>query len=229
MSLRKIATIIKEGKAAKRTDIEVINPKLWQEREKRIALAGLNQSYTYLKELARQQKMAIGFKRGLMGDLTGEYIWFLMPIYDADEKDFGNAVAMEATEATGETSSGKATYFFKIMNREVYRNSSLEERDKETDKLIKTINRCVLAINFRREPTYLADEKLDEADYSKYRIAVKKIPTLHLLRSLYIGRVIHASPDQWKSDVMDVLRFNLKTQNERAKWEKKESAEDLTS
>ena len=115
------------------------------------------------------------------------------------------------------------------MNREVYRNSSLEERDKETDKLIKTINRCVLAINFRREPTYLADEKLDEADYSKYRIAVKKIPTLHLLRSLYIGRVIHASPDQWKNDVMDVLRFNLKTQNERAKWEKKESAEDLTS
>jgi len=221
LSLRKIATIMKEGKAAKRTDIEAINPKLWQELEKRIALAGLNESYTYLKELARQQKMAIGFKRGLMGDLTGEYIWFLVPIYDADEKDFGNAVAMEATEPTGETSSGKATYFFRIMNREVYPNSSLEERDRETDKLVKTINRCMLAINFRREPIYLADEKLDEADYSKYRTAVKKIPLLQVLRSLYIGRVIHASPDQWKSDVIDLLRFNSKTQDERAKWEKK--------
>jgi hypothetical protein len=229
LSLRKIAMIMKEGKAAKRTDIEAVNPKLWQGLEKRIALAGLNESYAYLKDLARQQKMAIGFKRGLMGDVTGEYIWFLVPIYDAGEKDFGNAVAMEATEATGETSSGKATYFFKLMNRETYQNSSVEERDKETDRLIKTINRCMLEINFRREPIYLADEKLEEADYSKYRIAVQKIPSLQLLRSLYVGRVIHASLDQWKSDVMGLLRFNLATHDERAKWEKKEYATDQAS
>ncbi|MGB8780288.1 MAG: hypothetical protein WCD81_06520 [Candidatus Bathyarchaeia archaeon] len=38
--------------------------------------------------------------------------------------------------------------------------------------------------------------------------------TLQVLRSLYIGRVMHASPDQWKRDVIDLLRFNLKTQNE---------------
>jgi hypothetical protein len=228
-SLRKIATIMKEGKAAKRSDIEAVNPKLWQELEKRLAVAGLNESYTYLKNLGRQEKMAIGFKRGLMGDLTGEYIWFLVPIYDAGDKDFGNAFAMEATEATGEASLGKATYFFKIMNRETYRHSSLEERDNEADRVIKTINRCMLEINFRREPVYLADEKLEEADYAKYRVAVQKIPSLQLLRSLYVGRVMHASPDQWKGDVMDLLRFNLKTQDERAKWEKKESAGDQTS
>jgi hypothetical protein len=221
VSLRKIASIMKEGKAAKRADIEAINPTLWQELEKRIASSGLNESYTFLKELARQQRISIGFKRGLMGDLTGEYIWFLMPIYAASDKDYGNAVAMETTEATGEESSGKATYFFKIVCRKIYRSfQNPEELDKETDKLIRTINRCMLDINFRREPIYLPDEKLSEAVYFKYRIAVQRITSLQLLRNLYIGRVIHASPEQWKSDVIDLLRFNLAEQDDSARWEK---------
>lgn len=48
--------------------------------ESKIAYAGLNESYRFLKGLARQDKIAVGFKRGLMGDLTGEYVWFLIPI-----------------------------------------------------------------------------------------------------------------------------------------------------
>jgi hypothetical protein len=156
-----------------------------------------------------------------MGDLTGEYMWFLMPIYNIGEKEIGNAVAMEATEATGEESSGKATYFYKIVSRKDYPNyRSLEELDKETDKFIKKINRCMLDINFRREPIYLPDERLDEPTYFKYKIAIQRIPSLKLLRNLYIGRVIHASPDQWKSDVIDLLRFNVMTQDDFAKWKK---------
>jgi hypothetical protein len=221
VSLRKIAGVMREGKAAKRVDVEAINPKLWRELEKKIDSTGLNESYTFLKGLAQQERICIGFKRGLMGDLTGEYMWFLMPIYNIGEKEIGNAVAMEATEATGEESSGKATYFYKIVSRKDYPNyRSLEELDKETDKFIKKINRCMLDINFRREPIYLPDERLDEPTYFKYKIAIQRIPSLKLLRNLYIGRVIHASPDQWKSDVIDLLRFNVMTQDDFAKWKK---------
>jgi Txe/YoeB family toxin of Txe-Axe toxin-antitoxin module len=156
-----------------------------------------------------------------MGDLTGEYIWFLMPIYSISEKDYGNAMAMEATEATGEESVGKATYFFRIVSRTDYTNyTSPEKLDEETDRFIKRINRCMIDINFRREPIYLPDERLDEPAYFKYKIATQRIPSLKLLRSLYIGRVIHASPEQWKNDVMDLLRFNVKTQDDYAKWTK---------
>lgn len=221
VSLRRIASIMREGKAAKRADIEAINPKLWRELEKKIDSTGLNESYTFLKTLAQQERICIGFKRGLMGDLTGEYMWFLMPIYNIGEKETGNAVAMEATEATGEESSGKATYFFRIVSRKDYPNyRSLEELDKETDKFIKRINRCMLDINFRREPIYLPDERLDEPTYFKYKIAVQRIPSLKLLRNLYIGRVIHATSEQWKSDVIDLLRFNVMTQDDFAKWKK---------
>ncbi len=221
VSLRKIAGVMREGKAAKRVDVEAINPKLWRELEKKIDSTGLNESYTFLKGLAQQERICIGFKRGLMDDLTGEYMWFLMPIYNRGEKEIGNAVAMEATEATGEESSGKATYFYKIVSRKDYPNyRSLEELDKETDKFIKRINRCMLDINFRREPIYLPDERLDEPTYFKYKIAVQRIPSLKLLRNLYIGRVIHATSEQWKSDVIDLLRFNVMTQDDFAKWKK---------
>jgi hypothetical protein len=221
LSLRRVAAIMKEGKAAKRADIEAINPKLWPELEKKITSSGLNDSYTFLKELGRQEKMAIGFKQGLMGDLTGEYIWFLVPIYGNVEKGYGNAVAMEATEASGEESTGKATYFFKLVSRLGFPTLKIPDQlDAEVDKLLKTINRCMLNINFRREPIYIPEEKLDEPDYVKYRIALQKIPSLQLLRNLYIGRVVHASQEQWKNDVMELLKFNATTQDDSSKWKK---------
>ena len=136
VSLRKVAAMMREGKAAKRADIEAVNPRLWQELEKKIISVGLNESYAFLKELGRQEKTAVGFKRGLMGDLTGEYIWFLVPIYGGDKKDYGNAVAMEAAETTDEESTGKATYFFKIVNRKDFSNyKTAEELDKQTDEV----------------------------------------------------------------------------------------------
>jgi hypothetical protein len=221
VSLRRVAVIMREGKAAKRADIETINPKLWQELEKKVASSGLSDSYAFLKELGRREKMAIGFKRGLMGDLTGEYIWFLVPIYGTVEKGYGNAIAMEATEATREESTGKATYFFRMVSRRDFPTiKTPEQLDDEVDKLIKTINRGMLDINFRREPIYLPEERLDEADYVKYRIALQRIPSLQFLRNLYIGRVIHASPVQWKNDVTELLKFNITTLDDSIKWKK---------
>jgi hypothetical protein len=69
----------------------------------------------------------------------------------------------------------------------------------------------MLDINFRREPIYLSDERLEEAEYVGYKTALQKIPSLRLLRKLYTGRAVHSSFEQWKSDVMDLLRFNLST------------------
>lgn len=221
VSLRRVAAMMREGKAAKRADIEAANPRLWQELEKKIISVGLNESYAFLKELGRQEKTAVGFKRGLMGDLTGEYIWFLVPIYGGDNKDYGNAVAMEAAETSDEESTGKATYFFKIVNRKDFPNyRTAEELDTQTDEVIRKMNRCMLDINFRREPIYLPTERLEEAEYVKYKIALQRIPSLQLIRSLFIGRIIHSSPEQWKSDVMELLKFNLTAQDDTVKWKK---------
>ena len=221
VSLRRAAAVLKEGKAVQRMKIEAINPKLWQELEKKVTSASLSDSYVFLKALGRQERIAIGFKRGLMGNLTGEYIWFLVPIYGGTDRSCGNAIAMEATETTSEESTGKATYFFRLVSRLDYPTLKIPEQlDEETDNLINTMNRCMLDINFRREPIYLPEERLDEAEYVKYKIAIQRIPSLQHLRTLYVGRVIHFSPEQWKNDVEDLLRFNLAIQDDSAKWKK---------
>jgi hypothetical protein len=67
----------------------------------------------------------------------------------------------------------------------------------------------MLAINFRREPIYLSDDQLGEPPYAKYQYAVQKIPELRELRRLFIGRVIHSSPEQWQQDIRSLLAFNV--------------------
>jgi hypothetical protein len=109
------------------------------------------------------------------------------------------------------------------VSRKDYPNfKNIEELHQQVDNLIKKMNRCMLAINFRREPIYLPDEKLEEPQYQKYKFAIAKIPELQILRKLFIGRVIHSSPEQWKQDVMDLLNFNLNSLNDGEKWIKGE-------
>jgi len=216
--IRKVARFMKEGRSAKRSDIESVSPELWIKLEKRLEVIGIKEEYDFLKSLSQQEKICIGLKRGLMDDLTGEYIWFLIPIYSTNPERQGNAVAMEASSEEG---GGKATYFFRIASRKDYPNyKAIGYLHRDFDSLIKRMNRCMIDINFRREPIYLPDERLEEPQYLKYRFAVLKLPSLQILRSLFIGRVFHISPEQWRKEVTDLLTFNVSTLDDSARWKK---------
>ena len=212
MTLMKLARLMKEGKAAKRSDVESIESELWNRLEKRIDIFGIKDGYNFLKKYSMEQKNCIGIKRGLLGDLTGEYIWFMIPIYS---NKFGNAIVIEAASEEG---GGKATYFFRIVSRNEYQNLSQEDMNSKIDELIKNINRCMLAINFRREPIYLSDEMLIEPRYQKYLFAIQKISSLKVLRNLFIGRIIHYSQEQWENDVISLLKFNISSKDDNEKW-----------
>jgi hypothetical protein len=97
---------------------------------------------------------------------------------------------------------------------------NLEDLNKEFDDLTKKMSRCMIDINFRREPIYLPDERLDEPRYLKYKFALVRLPSLQILRSLFVGRVIHSSPEQWKKDVTDLLKFNVSTKDDSVRWSK---------
>lgn len=216
--LQKAAQLMKEGRAARKCDLDQISPEIWSRLEKRLRAFGLGEEYDFLKALAQEDKLCLGLKRGLMGDLTGDYVWFLIPICSQDTARPGNALAMEAASEGGE---GKATYFFRIMPRQDYRNSKdMSLVLQEVDRSIREINRCLLEINFRREPIYLSDERLQEAAYLKYLFAARKLSSLRFLRDHFIGRVIHASPEQWKQNVLDLLKFNTEADYDNQKWKK---------
>ena len=207
--IRKIAKLMKDGRAARHMDIDAIYPGIWAVLENKLDEFGVKEEYQYLSSLGQAGRICIGMKRGLMGDLTAEYIWFLVPIYNLDGTQPGNAIAMEATAMEG---NGKATYCFKITDPKIYRNfKSEEELQVAVDKSLKQLNRDLITINFRREPIYLTDAQLKSTTYVAYRRAVSKVPALQELRRLFIGRVIHNSPEQWKEAITQLLKSNMNT------------------
>jgi len=300
LTVIKIARFLRDGKAAMKKDIEKYSPCVWKSLENKIESAGVLPEYNYLKSISHENQIAIGLKQGLMGSMTSDYIWFLMPVYGSDPKKPGNAIAMEAVpvekgakkEAAGaqsadpagmlkmaadmqknmtanlqmqkeaiagmgkiagppqfkiaensteqnteinsedgqktgeeegaqEESTGKATYFFKILNRADYpKPENLQGLESEVEKLIKKINKAMISINFRREPIYIEEEKLYEPDNVKYRFAISKIAELREIREKFIGRAIHISFNSWKAGIEKLLAFNVSTMDEKAKFKK---------
>lgn len=218
IKIERLASLVRDGKAAKRSDIESVSKEFWTQLDRRVAAAGLKEEYDFLEEMSQRERICIGVKRGLLGDLTGDYIWFLVLIYGTAPNEPGNAVAMEAVSEEGEMG---ATYFFRLVGRKDYQNyGDIEKLHGEFDRFVKAVNRCMIDINFRREPIYLTDDALSDPKYARYRFAVQKLPSLRTLRDLFIGRVIHSSIEQWKADVTELLKFNVGTLDDSEKWRK---------
>ena len=214
-AVRKVARLMKEGRAARRADIDAISPSLWPLMEKRLGASGLMEEYSFLKGISQQSRICIGVKQGLKGADGSEYLWFMVPIYG--RAGAGNAIAIEAASAED---TGRATYFFRIVGRSEYPSLGREALDSACDLILMEINRAMVDINFRREPVYLSDDKLLEPKYQHYFYAVKRLPSLKLLRSLFIGRVVHSSPEQWTEDVNALLEFNASSRSDAERWSK---------
>jgi hypothetical protein len=194
--------------------------------------------------------VCVGIKRGLMGDLTGTYIWMMFPLLNPETNRLSNTIAIEAFNTQDSAEENKkqqsisekvvseteetiqnigeeqkpattgATYFFRTMGRKEYPQTKDEDLFVELENFIKNINRAMIDVNFRREPIFLSEEKLDSTKYVQYRFAIARMPSLRMLRSLFVGRVIHSSLEQWKSNVASLLAFNTKSLDDTEKWKK---------
>lgn len=214
-TLNKLTELMKEGRAVSNKDIKTISVEFSVRLEANLMKTEAKEEYQFLKEMGEQGQIHLGFKKGLMGSLTGDYLWFLIPIYSQDKSKPGNTIAFETI---GEKETGRATYFFRILGREEYKNASKEQIDSQIDNIISQINRGLVSINFRREPIYLSEEKLAEPEYAKYKFSIAKIPEIKLMRDLFIGRVSHRDDEQWKQAVKDLLAFNINSNNNTDKW-----------
>ncbi len=173
----------------------------------------VKEEYEFLKSIGEKDKIYIGFKKGLMGGLTGDYFYFFIPT--------GNAIAFETA---GEKETGRATYFFRIVSRKEYKKVNKAKIDSQIGDLVLKVNRGLEAINFRREPIYLPEEKLDDPEYAKYKFSMAKIPEIKLMREFFIGRVIHRDDEQWQKDVKSLFEFNVSSNDDKEKWQKIEEA-----
>lgn len=205
--IRRAARFLRDGKAARRLDVESVSPDLWAQLEGMLERAGIREEYEFLASRSLRDRLCIGVKRGLVGGPAGDYVWFLAPIPCAEGDRERRVMAMEAgvLGAPG----GRATYFFRIGDGTGVAAGEVPAvcGDAGVDAAIRHLNRALVAVNFRREPIYLPATRLREPQYLKYHFAVEAIPELRRLRRLFVGRVVHRSQSQWRDDVLDLLRF----------------------
>jgi hypothetical protein len=250
--VHQLAAYMKDGRAAKKEDIEQLSKDFWRRLTKRIEEAGISTEYEFLFSLAMKDQVCVGIKRGLMGDLTGVYTWLLFPLRNAGSNRLSNVVALEAFISENDNQENKehlmepkdqepeeernqdpsedqtpatagATYFFRIIGRKEYAQAKDQDLIRELENFTKNISRAMIDVNFRREPIYLSEDQLDSTKYVQYRFAIARMPSLRMLRDLFIGRVIHSSPEQWKSDATSLLAFNTKSLDDKEKWKKGET------
>jgi hypothetical protein len=122
--------------------------------------------------------------------------WFFLPLAaKPGAKLPGNLVAWEATSR-----SGRATYFFRLVPPE--QAAQFEDPSKSPaliEAAIRQLNRAIVLLNFRREPIYLPDDSLQiQPRFHRYAIACRKLPELVRLRSSFLGRAIHTTPQAWQ-------------------------------
>jgi hypothetical protein len=244
VTLSRLASLMKDGRAVQKGKIDSLSPDFWGKLVKRVTEAGLTEQYGFLASLAPEDQICVGIKRGLMGELTGKYTWLLFPLNNAKSNRLSNAVALEAfltkdntkmdfsvkDEESGQdnrenpiVSAVGATYFFRLMNRKQYAQTKDEDIARQLEDFIINLNKSMIDVNFRREPIFLSATQLENPKYAQYRYAVSKMPGLKTLREHFIGRVIHASTEQWINDVNNLLTFNSKSLDDSEKYKKGDS------
>jgi len=129
--------------------------------------------------------------------------WFFLPLSPKPgAKPAGNLVAWEAT-----SSSGRATYFFRLVPPgEAAQLQDPSRAPALIDAAIGQLNRAIVLLNFRREPIYLPDASLElQPRFHRYAIACRKLPELVRLRSSFLGRAIHTTPEAWRKQFESYL------------------------
>ncbi|MDW5563131.1 MAG: hypothetical protein SA339_07880 [Methanomassiliicoccus sp.] len=208
-TLMAASRLLKEGRAARRFDLEGLDPQLFAALEARLRFAGMGGEYDHLTSLGKGDMVRIGIKRSLVAS-EEDYVWFMVPLLGNE----GNAVAMEAT--TG-PSGGRATYFFRVSSRDRYPSLDDGARREEAEAAMDAITAGLQEINFRRQPIYLKDEDLIAPQWARYRFSVVLLPSLRDLRDRFIGRVSHTSQEEWTAKVNELLAFNASAKGS-ARW-----------
>lgn len=181
-----LASLLMDGILAKLSDVRALSPEFADALVSKMGGSGISKEYDYLASVSPD--IAVGVKRGLMGDLTGESITLLAPVFEK------NVMFMESL---GDAAA--ATYVFGISQGAALPRESWSE-------LLVSFNYSMLSVNFRREPIYLGDDALKTEKYEQYAQALRRVEGLKQLRSLFIGRVAHTGFESWKKSMDSYIK-----------------------
>jgi len=196
----RLADLLPRGKAASKRHIDASVPWLWGRIEEVIRgnTKGWD-AYAHLRALAGD-RLWFGLRRltdletmdtaetaeeGAAETMPGEMreqemkrdflFWFIAGLV-AGGKRF---IAVEVASAE----KGHATY--------VYRTLEAPSEERAFDETVGILSRCLVALNFYREPLYAPQAEIDTGKFARYKLALRKLEYLRTARNLFVGRAIH--------------------------------------
>lgn len=183
-----LGTLMRDGRAVQQRAVDAIDPGAWAALENAVvATPELRASYEHLAEVSPPGWTAFGIKavraEGAEDGTPRADLWYFCPL--AHNGRPVNAVAQEVTSETGH-----ATYVFRLMDPERFASLGDDLAD-EVGRAVSSLNRALLLLNFRREPIYLTEEQIVSGSYSRYAVALRKLPYLRAARDAFIGRATH--------------------------------------
>jgi hypothetical protein len=190
--VRALASEMRDGRAVARERVEGIDPGLWPLLE--TAVAGeRREAYDALVTRGVAGWTSFGVK-AVRADAEPEpgaeapaadetarraRTWYFVPL--AREGTPVNLIAQEVT--SGEA---HATYLFRVTEP-----GTSPVGPDDVRRSVARLNRALLLLNFRREPLYLPEDRLDEGEHARYRVAVRKLDYLRWARGALVARVAH--------------------------------------
>jgi len=188
-----MAKIMPQGAAASCGQIAAVAPSFVTALEGKINKTRAAEPYKVFKTMCDPASIYIGFRKkdafdegaseGTQNEKEKEadpyVLWMIVPSPDGQTATVEFAI------------EGTATF--------VYRTSG------DFNAFAKHLNRALEAINFRREAIWISDAELKKPEYADYYMAAKRTAALQLVRSNFLGRVIHSSPEAWERNLKSLI------------------------
>lgn len=143
------------------------------------AITGFLKSGRMAPLMDAADEIAVGAKKGLMGELDGDYLWAVLRI--------GHVAAFDAISS--EEESSRAAYVFNCDGGGF-------------PGFVEDLSWGLTSIGFRREPLYLPDEKLKAPGHESYLQALEDVPELRRLRQQLAARVAHTGEGSWVERIL---------------------------
>ena len=197
-----VMKLTQEGLSAPIGKLRSIAPSFTAELEKIISDSRLRDTYPVLKQICAEHRLYVGLKPADMKEpeaaaitetKTGEVatdsdckekrapepiLWLVA--YDESLKNAAVELALPDDEAA-------ATYLYRVQGG--------------WQRFACQIDRAMEAVGFRRELISLPDDKFSAQKYAGYAMAIKRTQSLRLIRSCFMGRLMHSSAHRWRLEI----------------------------
>ena len=218
--LAALTSMLAGGRLASKSDLGQTVPWLWERIEEVVHTKGAYpEAFAALKERAGEF-LWFGLRRLSEGDAASDQVaqadsdltkgtegtlnpdggndggpprdfllWFLAGVKAGDRR----FLAVEVDSGR----KGYATYLYRCLDA--------VNDAAAFSAAASTISRAMVALNFYREPVYASPRDIESGRFAEYKLAVRKLQYLRDARALFVGRVIHSSPENWAAGLQALI------------------------